>query len=534
MARIFYTNGTSIKNIDFPQYPDSAWEFITGDTESRGQAELYSTVAAIFRAVNISARALANLPFALVGSGGTDFDNSDTWENNVGFMPNPKELIRLWRMSLFMTNTAYGFMEVREGKQNLRYLVPTSITPLADSEKGLIGFKRTIGTKSVTYNVKDGNIVYLWNLDHTTELLPSPHSEFKACMAAGNAIYYSDYFIQTFFQRGGIKPSMLMVKGVPTPEERVKIEGVWDKLQRGFYKYLGKVFNAESISVTPIGEGIDNLKDSALHNEKIADIALAAGIPLSILLANSANYATANQEYVSWYRDSIAPWAEFIAGVLNEQIFNRLGLRFEFRPEMTDPGQEDEVQRANAYATYVSSGMKPSVAAQIVGVELPSGMEYADLDPKETVGTEASTDEEPVIGKFIPTIKQVRELDTWRTIVIRKFKAKEDFRYPFEPKELPDSISNYIKYKLARAKGFEDIDAAFKLDLIPAAKPDNDLELLTASLNRIAEMKPNVIVNMPAELTELIKSIKSEPVTDMNVEPPDQMEPAISGMEVGN
>ena len=43
--------------------------------------------------------------------------------------------------------------------------------------------------------------------------------------------------------------------------------------------------------------------------------------------------------------------------------------------------QEDEGARSAAWATYVNAGMAPSVAAQIVGVQLPAGVEFADLDP---------------------------------------------------------------------------------------------------------------------------------------------------------
>lgn len=503
MARTFYTNGTSIKNIDFPQYPDAAWDWIEEAPKTK-DSELFSRVAAVFRAANLSADAIAGLPFALVDKSGNDYDVSDDWQNRVGFMPNPREILRLWRMSLFMTGSAYGFMEGNQVKKRLRYIVPTTVTPKVNASDGLVGFKRKVGNETVEYSIKDKRIVYIWRLDHTTELLPSDNTEFKALMAAAGVLFYADYYVQNFFQRGGIKPTMLLVKGVSNPQDREKIENIWDKVVHGWYKYLGKVFNADAIEPHVIGDGIDNMKESALHQEKISDIAMAAGMPLSLLLSNSANYATAQTEYLQWFRDSVTPWANFMADQVNDQLFSPMGLKLEFRPEMSDPGQEDEVQRADAFSKYVGSGVKPSIAAQIVGVELPNGIEYDDLDPDVEDEPKPSTDipdnvpepvEEQVAppAKFIPTIEQVRELDLWQTFAFRKLKRGESLVFPFTAKTLPDEIADTIRVRLEQANGADEIKAAFEITDLPDIKSmpdiqDQGLIELIEALNRVASM----------------------------------------------
>ncbi|MDD3095908.1 MAG: hypothetical protein PHD63_06665, partial [Candidatus Marinimicrobia bacterium] len=222
----YFTDGKTLKGIDLPQYPDSAWNWITGAPEDTKDEELYARVAAVYRVANLSAEAIANVPFA-VYKGETEYDTSDDWQNKVGFLPNIRELLRLWRLSLFMTNSAYGFMEGNRAVKNLRYVVPSTITPQIDKWEGLTGFKRRIGTETTEYSLKDNRIFWMWRLDHTTELLPSKNSEFKALMAAAGVLYYADYYVQNFFQRGGIRPALLQVAGVPTREEREKIETVW-------------------------------------------------------------------------------------------------------------------------------------------------------------------------------------------------------------------------------------------------------------------------------------------------------------------
>jgi len=304
--------------------------------------------------------------------------------------------------------------------------------------------------------------------------------------------------VQSFFQRGGIKPTMLMVKGVPTPADREKIEGVWDKIVHGWTKYLGKVFNADAIDTKVIGEGIDNLTDSSLHDAKLADIAMAAGMPLSLLLSNSANYATAKTEYTVWFRDSVIPWAWFMQGQLNEQLFKPLGLRFEFRPEMSEKGQEEEKERAGAYRAYVSSGMKPSIAAQVVGIDLPDGVEYEDLDESMLEAKPAGASDAPIEeiepeddGVVVPekslttlTIKQLRELELWQDLAFRKLKNGKSLDFPFVCKEVPEEIGTMIRERLPHCQNEREIEAAFHLE----RRDDDALKELATALNKAVEV----------------------------------------------
>ncbi len=492
-TKFFYTNGESLKNIDLPQYPDSAWNWITGEPEDMKDEELYSRVAAVYRVANLSAEAIANVPFAIM-KGENEFDTSDDWQNKVGFLPNPRELLRLWRLSLFMTNSAYGFMEGNRVQKRMRYVVPNTITPVTDKWEGVKGFKRRLGNEIIEYSVKDNRIFWMWRLDHTTELLPSKNSEFRALMAAAGVLFYADYYVQNFFQRGGIKPALLQVAGVPTRDEREKIESVWDKIMHGWSKYLGKVISANEMDVKVIGDGIDNLTGSQLHNEKLADVAMAAGMPLSIILANSANYATAQTEYMVWFRDSVIPWASYIQDELNDKLFDPLGLRFEFRPEMSEKGQEEEAQRAGAYRAYVAAGMKPSIAAQVVGIDLPADVEYEDLDdafvlPKgeEVISTEAQVDEaEADMAKSAPTlltIDQLRELEHWQDLAFRKFKQGKSLSFPWVCKTIPEEVASVIRERLPLCKSQADIERAFDL----GTRDENALKILAEALNRAVE-----------------------------------------------
>jgi hypothetical protein len=502
-SKLVYTDGAETKGIDFDQYPDDAWYFHTEPPQTDAQV-LYSSVAAVFRAANITADTVSTMPFAIM-RGDQEYDVSDDYQNKVGFMPDPRHLLRLWRLSLFMTNQAYGFMEGNRVKSLLRYLVPETIEPIVDEADGLTGFRRKVGNKLTTYPLEEKRIFWIWRLDHTTELLPAKSTEMRAISAAAGSLYYIDYFMQHFFKRGGIKPTMLMVSGATNTAEREKLERAWDRLYRGITDYLGKVFRADAITPIVIGEGVDNLKDQTIYQDKLSDIAMASGIPLSLLLANSANYATAQVEYKSWFDNSITPWLRFMEDAMNTQLFEPRGLRWEFRPEVTDPGQEDEVSRAGAYQAYVNAGMLPSIAAQVVGIELPSGIEYEDLDPEEEPEPEPEmeqeeTEEIPVVEesdsdeeqeeqpvKFVPNLDQFRELELWQTLAFRKHKRGEMDGFIFETKELPVDIAGLIANRLQDAETEDDIKRAFDVINTPEPAAKSDLVILAEAINRAVE-----------------------------------------------
>lgn len=516
------TDGTQLKNITLPQYPDSSWDWIEGAPETNDD-DLYSRVAAVYSVANKTADAVANIPFVLLDKQGDEVDKSDNWQNKVGFMKKPRELLKLWRMSLFFTNTAYGFMEGNKVVKSLRYLVPTSIDPKVDISEGLVGFYRTIKNQKQYYPLKenkgnerfpnwvevpDPRIFYMFKLDHTTEIVPSKHSEYRALMAAAGVLFYADYYVQNFFQRGGIKPTMLMVKGVPTREERERIEKIWDKLIHGWHKYLGKIFNAESVEPHIIGEGIDNIKDSELHREKLEDIAIASGMPMSLLISESANYATAKVEYMTWFRDKIIPDVRFMEECMNEQLFEPLGLQWQFQPEITNTGTQEEHERAGAYAALVASNIKPSVAAQMLGYELPPDyVEYTMLDvdyyemlerkaaasavdmpqiaepkpPKDQVKPDLEKTPVPKSVPTLLTIEQLRELELWQSFAFRKLKRDEDLAFPFVCKELPEHIATDIRDKLPQCKTERDIERVFNMD---APRHDDGLKELAEALNK--------------------------------------------------
>jgi hypothetical protein len=506
-TKFFATKGNSIKGIDLSQYPDEAWEFMTGGPEA-GDDKLYAQVAPVFRAVNLFANVGSGLPFALVNKAGKDVDISTDWQNVVGFLPKPFSLFRQWYMSLAMFNSCYGFMEGNNYKKKLVYIKPSTITPKIEggtaaagyTDSGLKGFTRTIGTQSTFYALDAKRIVYVWRRDHTTEIKPSTATMFRALASAAGIIYSADYYVGNYFSSGGVKPAIIGLKGVASKDATGEAETFWDKFIRNISRKKAKVVNADAITVTPFGDGIADMQGNDVFHEQCTKIAMAMGMSPSLLESDYANYATAQVYTTFWFRNDVFPFAQWFAGELTDQLFEPLGLKMEYRPEMTDEGTADEVNVSQAYSSYVSAGMLPSIAAQICGIEMPQGMEYAALDPKPAPPPPApaetpapapvvpAPEPPPAPAKFVPSVEQYREMELWQTFAFKALKKSRSLvSLKFETKTLPADVADALRVRLGFANSEDEIKAAFGFDDLPAPSGDGGLIVLARALDNLAE-----------------------------------------------
>jgi hypothetical protein len=140
---------------------------------------------------------------------------------------------------------------------------------------------------------------------------------------------------------------------------------------------------------------------------------------LDFIRDNSAAYAQAkaNRQYLENYRKTVkaqqmkqhlslpvsAQEREAYASEEMQQIDKAI-----------QTAQEEEVQRAQAFQTYVNAlaghPKALSIAAQIVGVDLPAGMEYDELDTKPEVI-------EPEPAPMVEEVEEeVEEDETYETL----------------------------------------------------------------------------------------------------------------------
>lgn len=547
--QLAYTNGT--KSYNAPMNDPSAWVTLGNlGYKEEAQLEMMAKVAVVRRVRELIATSVANIPFSIVNEAGDEIDISTDWQNVVGFLPRPKDLLRRWRMSVIDTNAGYGFFDgKRPGtpESTLRYIVPWTITPKTDAS-GLLGFERKLGTeKPIYYPLSSNRIVYLWWLDHTTELLPSDYTEADGILEAAGIMRQADRWICNYFAGGGVPPTVLGVKGVTTPTARAELEGNWDKFVKSIAKLRAKVINSEALEVKQIGGGIEALKDTDIYHQSMTNVCSVFGIPVSLIESDFANYSTAQTYYWAWYKDKVVPDCEQFAEQLNQQVFEPLGLYWRVNAESAEPNQAEEVERAQAFSTYVSAGIPMSIAAQIVGIDMPAGMSYDDLDAVEeekkaeaekqkqeqldkmqqAQEEEPDQEDEPPV-KFIPNPTQNNEIVLWRKFVIKHYDRDGKILSEWEAKYLPDDIVESVRERLKEAKSRDDIAAAFEFDkAVEQVDYSPLLKAIDAGIAALKFTQPQQPVVNNVTYSPPVVNV-SQPAPVVNVSVPDQPAPVVN------
>jgi len=374
-------------NFFLDQYPESAWVQLSpttsdmADSRSATQAatNYYQSVAFLFRCVQIRQAALLNVPWAVVRN------DKDIWTSedskppaDFAFMANFRRLLRNTEAALCLAPEAFWFRERNRARTlSLKWHAPSSVMPQYSESEGLTGFKRILGGgKERTFEKDDYIYFALPNPMHET--IPG-RPPAQAAMAAAGVLYNVDAFASAFFSRGAIKATLLTVEGNPQNSEMLKLESWWKRFFSGVKSAWETAAVRAGVKPVIIGEGMESLNQSTLTRERKEDIATALGIPHSIVMSDAANRSVAETDDLHFYDKTIIPEMEFLAETLNDQLFAPLGYEFVLRPQSMTVFQENEEQRSMSLLHYTQAGFPAHIAAEILGIDLPSGMDYAEL-----------------------------------------------------------------------------------------------------------------------------------------------------------
>lgn len=534
MNKLIMTDGAKSVNLLDSDDP-SVWTFYSNAPQST-QDILYSRVSAAFRAYNLFANTVGSVPFTLTELGNKkEYDSSVNWENKIGFLPNPSELFRLDALSYISTNTIYNVRttDVLGYKQRGMYhAVAYNFTPYTDPVTGqLLYVERRLGSGLERYQPADKRLVRMWRLDHTTEVLPSHNTIALAIMQAAGEVYYADLWIKHFYMRGGVAPTVIAMKGAVAPDKKNDEEKSWGDWLRGLGKYIGRsarVFNADSLDVKQFGSAVTDLKNNDVYRQAIENIAMGVGMPLSLLLSNSANMATATVEERQWYKNTITPFLTWMAYEYNEQVFHPLGYHLAFNTSTLDAQQEEDAQNvatANSlldlmtkcptyevFASIAKSYLEiddelllaakkyyddKAKAAKVITTQMQSDQTPQDK-PADMPMDAPAKDAQPVDtppAKWIPSLNELDELKTWRKAALSAFKSGKPLTFEYIPHYggLPDSVAADIRARLAEVREWDAdrIKAVFEIAQtvaeIPAPKPIDDIKYLADALNNLAD-----------------------------------------------
>jgi len=461
------------------------------------------------KATDMTALAVAQLPFEIQTDSGEVFEQSSDWKNKLGGIPSPQDLFYNLASSLCL-GKAYIIPRVT-GRTivDLHYCPPHTVTPLITTN-GLQQFSRTSDYgQSGTYLPSPqqteitgytGEMMYFWLPDSDVEIGPARSYPAGAALMNAQLISSMANTIKTVSERGFVPPTILTAKGMPNPAEINKAEHWWNSFLRMWDVNVAKILNAEFASIVKVGAGMDELTGiySELTKEQKESIGTAYGIPAALFMSDMAFASELEAMIKIWYSTSVfIKIYQTIADTFNSQILNRWGMRLKFLPNTLDAFQDDETKRSKAYADYIATGMRPSIAAQMLGLELPEGVEYDVLDEKydsELKKPELEPAAAPVPQNDQQNVNlnadQIKDLDLWRQVAVRNQRKNKALPVDFICKHLSPELSDPIRDKLRAAKSEIDINKAFEIAPI-GVKDTSGLFALAEAINRAADVVGN-------------------------------------------
>ena len=151
----------------------------------------------------------------------------------------------------------------------------------------------------------------------------------------------------------------------------------------------------EKIKVNTIGTNIKDTIAPELYMQAAHNVAIAFGIPLSLLMSDAANYATALEDHVRLYTETVIPIHERMIEVWNERVYEPRGYTIEGNPDDLEIMQSYQLQQAASVMALVG---KPILTLdegrEMLGYE-PIGKESIEPPAPDTTSTTADDDTAP-------------------------------------------------------------------------------------------------------------------------------------------
>lgn len=387
MAGLISMTGGNLKTMSIgtlDELMDAAVEQQGGDITP---AQAYATPL-IFRAVDLIAGAVSRLPYYI----------EDGAENDKTEDATPRYFTQLQyklAASLLLYNAAYALPERnRYGVMSFRFLptplVTYQINPLTNK---IDYFEYRNGTQA--QRLAPDEIMYWWWPNLNAEVGPGVGPINAALGDAGLARSLTQ-FADAFFKRGGFPITVMHQTGIVSPDDQQKIISWWNSMISGVKRAFRAVFISDKITFDQIGSNIKDTVAPDLYQQAAHNISIAYGVPLTLLLSDASNYATALSDRVGFYTETVIPQAERIFEVWNERVYEPQGLTIKADPSQLEIMQSYQLEQAAAVQALVG---KPLLSvnegrAMLGYDDKPEDEETPEQPPAATDADTAETDNE--------------------------------------------------------------------------------------------------------------------------------------------
>jgi len=438
--------------------------------ELYGTLDAYEKVPMYYRAINLRADALGTVPYELLRSGTVvDYPFTTPLEN----------LIQQTERSLMLTGRAF-WLRLYRGRvlYGFQFLNPKSIEVTYHAEKqqgadymtGLQFTQKINGQTHAVWTIAD--IVYFHEPSIKTDINEEV-SPARVALQSAQLAYYLERFASAFFEHGAQPALVLSLDKSITPPELERIKSHWTRYVENVSNAFKTFFFRGEVKAQIVTFPLDQMDMVPIQERAVMNIVSTFGVPRTMIEASAANYATANSDRQSFWRETIVPRLAFYERVLNEQLFKPLKYQFQFLPEKLDVFQIDEAARANSLVLLVQAGLPLRAAMkqlgydnieEALGLPVPKVVDTdggVNVDTNNPVDTQQNAAPDEVLALDDAAGKRISELDKYEAKALARFKPGKSAAVKFTSDVLPGYLLDFIDSELDSVKKKADIVGVF-------------------------------------------------------------------------
>lgn len=337
---------------------------------------------------------------------------------------------------------------------DLQWLNPFTVTVQYIQNQGLTFHQGETGS----WTEKD--VIYIKEFSYANDVTAGV-STVGACLNDAALMNYQTRFASKFFESGAMPIILVSAEGIQD-DEKARIQSFFTKLASGVQNAWRVLATRTKLTPEVVSQDLDKMTMPALYLQASKNIAAAFGIPANMFQGDD-NFASADSHRMQFWQDVIRPRGQLIESAFNRQLLEPMNLKMEFAFDELDIFQEDEVQRATAFSIYVNAGMKQSLVAEMLGLDLPKGVEYAALDEKEPEPPKE------IIVQPNPRVNPdfTDELAKWERKCIKRVKDGKPADCDFESDVIPEGVMSEIHAALKLCVNADEVRKIFDRDEEP-------------------------------------------------------------------
>lgn len=312
-------------------------------------------------------------------------------------------------------------------RRTMRVLNPSAMTVEANPRDGITAHVWRAGGLVRRYSPDELIYVALWS--PSSDVGPGV-APLRVAQESARTALAAEAFTAQFFNQGALPPVIIEPPegAMLTDADADAIRAVWQRLVSGVRNAWRALVLRRSMKVTALDmPSLDKLAMADVDDIALRRIASAFGVPVT-MITDAANYATAKEHRISFWRDTVLPDAELIAEALSAH-FGPITINYDDIEALA----EDIAEQRRSVIDLHNSGIISADEARAM------------------IGLPNQKQSEPEAGPEIDESalsSALDEVDAWR----RKSQARGEICAEFAIRAMPREWANAIRALAERGR----------------------------------------------------------------------------------